>query len=61
MWGLVRVISIEHPELNSLIVDLEQSDVENNAPAQTSQLLSFLFAQDLKENQIAIRQARLFC
>ncbi|NEO90107.1 MAG: SDR family NAD(P)-dependent oxidoreductase [Moorea sp. SIO3G5] len=52
LWGLGRVISLEHPELACFRVDLDpKSDVCETLPSLVDELLS-----DHNENQIAIRQ-----
>ncbi|NEP62573.1 MAG: SDR family NAD(P)-dependent oxidoreductase, partial [Symploca sp. SIO2G7] len=52
LWGLGRVISLEHPELNCFRVDLDpKSNVSETIPRLVDELLS-----NDDEDQIAIRQ-----
>ncbi|WP_424097232.1 SDR family NAD(P)-dependent oxidoreductase [Moorena producens] len=52
LWGLGRVISLEHPELACFRVDLDpKSHISETLPSLVDELLS-----DYNENQIAIRQ-----
>jgi microcystin synthetase protein McyG len=50
LWGLAKVIALEHPELHSKCIDLDDSELENDA--------AFLFEElryDDFEDQVAIR------
>ncbi|NEP05484.1 MAG: SDR family NAD(P)-dependent oxidoreductase, partial [Okeania sp. SIO4D6] len=53
LWGLGRVISLEHPELKCGRIDLEST---SNFAEMVPMLVEELFAQDNNEDQIAIRQ-----
>ena len=50
LWGMGRVISVEHPELRCTKVDLSPSD----EPGEIESLFQELWAED-KEDQIALR------
>ena len=53
LWGLARVIELEHPELHTRVVDLDPASTELDYAA----LLRELYGQD-RENLIALRQAQ---
>ena len=56
LWGLGRVISLEHPELQSMCVDL---GTVGNVHEEAVQLFKALFSAD-GENQIALRSDKQY-
>ena len=56
LWGLARVIELEHAELRCLVADLDGGPVDVAA----QQVLERMLLADSDENQLAIRDGRLF-
>ena len=52
LWGLCRVIAIEHPELHCIRIDLDPEDTDGEAQA----LFNDVLAVDFEEDQVARRQ-----
>jgi len=51
LWGLAKVISLEHPELNCVRIDLDPQDTLEH---QAWELFSEIWSED-KEDQVALR------
>ena len=54
LWGLGKVITLEHPELQTILVDLDPQAIDTTIPALFEELTA-LASDDLFENQIAYR------
>lgn len=55
LWGLARVIELEHGELRCVVADLDAGAPEGTVPVLLRALLS-----DSEENQLALRNGQLF-
>lgn len=56
LWGLGRVIALEHPELNCVRIDIDNTETEFNASA----LLNEIIVHHAEEKQIAYRNDRRY-
>ncbi len=54
LWGMGKVIAMEHPELNTVLVDLEPQAIDTAVPAFFEELTA-LESDDVLDNQIAYR------
>ncbi|MEZ4727508.1 MAG: SDR family NAD(P)-dependent oxidoreductase [Caldilineaceae bacterium] len=55
VWGMGKVIALEHPELRCVCVDLVQSHDQVTLAAQLGAEITAGFAQERQENQVALR------
>ncbi|WP_287276156.1 MULTISPECIES: SDR family NAD(P)-dependent oxidoreductase, partial [unclassified Okeania] len=57
LWGIGKVISLEHPELWGGLLDLDQASSTNENEAET---LLKLLEEDQEEDQLAIRNGEIY-
>jgi len=56
LWGLGRVIALEHPELNCVRIDIDNTDTGFNASAIVNEIVSY----HAEEKQLAFREQQRY-
>ncbi|MBF0572810.1 MAG: SDR family NAD(P)-dependent oxidoreductase [Desulfamplus sp.] len=59
LWGMGRVIALEHPELSPILVDLDPDGIGTEQVAK--ELITVCYSDGNGESQIAFRQGQSYC